>query len=340
MRTSVIFPLAALVGVSASISIPHTRNFVRGQDEKLVTPEEVDLMDLYASYTASAPCNNGTAIGNPVTCYKNCERVEQDGAIVVGSYLGKTTEFAAYMALVESRKQIIWVGRGSATPKNWDTNLKTRLIPSDLVDGAKIHTGFSTAWDEISRDVFTTLEEQVSKHPDYDIIITGGSLGGAVATIAAAHIREAGYQADLYTYGSPRIGNGVLVDFITQQPGKSYRVTHRHDLVPRIPTPNVLWWPDWPQYRHVSPEYWLQGEPSDPNNWPIEDIKICEGNWSRECIASPSNPVDLDFSGSGNDHLNYFGSLTCWNDEKGPVDLAPPKDTIETLGSILGEHPS
>ncbi|CAG9944718.1 unnamed protein product [Clonostachys rosea f. rosea IK726] len=338
MRTGAILHIAALVGLSASTSIPQMRNFVRSQDERTVTPEEVGLMDLYASYTSSAPCNNGTAIGDPVTCYKNCERAEQDGAIVVGSYLGEETEFFAYIALVESRKQIIWVGRGSSTDKNWATNLKTELIPSDLVDGAKIHTGFSTAWDEISHDVLATLEEQKSKHPDYDIIVTGGSLGGAVATVAAAHIREAGYQADLYTYGSPRIGNGVLVDFITQQPGKSYRVTHRHDLVPRIPTP-IIPLPDWPEYRHVSPEYWLQGEPTDPNDWPIEDIKICEGNFNFECISTPFNPIDWNLLDPKNDHRNYFGSLTCWNDEKGPVDLAVPKDTIETLRSIVGEHP-
>ncbi|CAH0028958.1 unnamed protein product [Clonostachys rhizophaga] len=337
MRTGAVLQFAALAGLSASTSIPQMRNFVRSQDERTVTPEEVDLMDLYASYTASAPCNNETAIRDPVTCFKNCERAEQDEAIIVGSYLGEETEFFAYIALVESRKQIIWVGRGSATPKNWDTNFNTTLIPSDLKDGAKIHSGFSTAWNEISHDVFATLEEQVSEHPDYDIIITGGSLGGAVATIAAAHIRAAGYQADLYTYGSPRIGNDVLVDFITGQPGKSYRVTHRHDLVPRVPPP-VSFLPGWAEYRHVSPEYWLQGEPSDPNNWPIKDIKICEGNWNRSCISTPGNPIDWDFESPGNDHLNYFGSLTCWNDEKGPVDLAPPQHTIETLRSIVGDN--
>ncbi|CAH0043332.1 unnamed protein product [Clonostachys solani] len=335
MRKSGILHLAALVGVSAATSIPA----VRGQNEKIVTPEEVDLMDLYASYTASAPCNNGTAIDDPVTCFKNCERVQEDKAIVVGSYLGEQTEFAAYIALVESRKQIIWVGRGTATPKNEETNLQTRLIPSDLVEGGKIHTGFSTAWNEISHDVFATLKEQVSMHPDYDIVITGGSLGGAIATIAAAHIRAAGYQADLYTYGSPRIGNDVLVDFITQQPGKLYRVTHRHDLVPRVPSPSIPI-PDWPEYRHVSPEYWLQGEPADPNHWPIEDIKICEGNLNRECIANPSNPVDWNIWEPENDHQNYFGSLICWNNETAPVDIDSLKHNIETLRLNAGENVS
>jgi hypothetical protein len=216
---------------------------------------------------------------------------------------GSTTEFAAYMAVIESRQQIIFVGRGSCGDANWDTNLNFTLIPNDLAQGALIHGGFQLAWSEISDSVLTTLQDAVSTYPDYDIVFTGGSLGGAVATVAGANLRAAGYDIDIYSYGSPRIGNDVLSEFIQQQPGNIYRVTHNQDPVPRLP-PTAL----FNRYRHISPEYWLNGRPQDVDHWPVENIKICEGGWSRECIANPSNGWNLA------DHQSYFGSLQCWID--------------------------
>ncbi|VUC37959.1 unnamed protein product [Clonostachys rosea] len=329
--------LAALLGFSAAASIPQQRNTVSAKIETTVTPEEVDLMDLYASYSASAICNHGAAIGDLVTCEKNCERVEEDGAIIVGSYIGEKTKFAAYIALVESRKQIIFVGRSSVNIENWATNVNTTLVESGIVKGGMFHGGFSAAWHEISHDVLATLKEQKSKHRDYDIIVTGASLGGAVATVAAAHIRAAEYKADLYTYGAPRVSNDVLADFITRQPGKLYRVTHGQDPVPRVPGRGV-YITDSMKYRHVSPEYYLQGEPADPNRWPIEDIKVCKGNQNDDCISDPSNPEDWDIGSNDNDHQNYFGSLDCGKlkmKPEGPGDGR--ENTLEAFGYIWGE---
>jgi hypothetical protein len=163
------------------------------------------------------------------------------------------------------------------------------------------HQGFQTAWDEIADGVFSAIEEGLAEFPDFDIVFAGGSMGGAVATLGAANARAAGYAVDLYTFGSPRIGNGPLSDFITNQPGAVYRVTHNQDPVPRLP-PMTL----FPAYRHISPEYWLTGEPADPDHWPVEDIKVCEGNDSRDCIANLRNGSDLM------DHTFYLGGLECW----------------------------
>jgi hypothetical protein len=216
-------------------------------------------------------------------------------------YRGDITEFAAYMAVVESRRQIIFVGRGTCGDANWNTDKNFTLIPNDLAEGALIHGGFQLAWSEIADSVLNTLQAAVSRYQDYDIVFTGGSLGGAVATVAGANLRAAGYDVDIYSYGSPRIGNDILSEFIQQQPGKIYRVTHNQDPVPRLP-PTAL----FDKYRHISPEYWLHGRPEDIDHWPTDNIKICEGGWSRECIASPLNGWNLS------DHQSYFGSLQCW----------------------------
>ncbi|MBL4845162.1 MAG: lipase family protein [Planctomycetes bacterium] len=64
--------------------------------------------------------------------------------------------------------------------------------------GGQVHGGFKAAFDSIWPDV-----EQYLKTAPSDVWFTGHSLGGAVATLAAA---RHGSSARLYTYGSPRVG--------------------------------------------------------------------------------------------------------------------------------------
>lgn len=79
----------------------------------------------------------------------------------------------------------------------------------------------------------------------------GHSLGGAIADIAAAEVRNAGTVCDLYTYGAPRIADKNLSGYITTQgKGGNFRVTHFDDPVPRLP-PLLL------GYVHISPEYYI-----------------------------------------------------------------------------------
>lgn len=103
--------------------------------------------------------------------------------------------------------------------------------------------------------------------------MTGHSLGGAIATIAAAEIRNGGTKAELYTYGAPRIGMAKVSDYISAQgaqgKGGNFRVTHTDDPVPKLP-PLTL------GYRHVSPEYFI----GSGNNVAVKpgDVSVYSGN--------------------------------------------------------------
>lgn len=217
---------------------------------------------------------------------------------------GPTTKVQAYTALVDSRKQIIFVGKPTANNDDWAINLDYETIPSDLVEGGMVHQGFSNAWDDISEEVMKTIADATQRYPDYKIIATGHSLGGAVAAIAAANFRAAGYEADHYSYGSPRIGNNILSDFISNQDGLTYRVTLRRDPVPQVPP--ALWGEFFKyQYRHISPEYWLTGYPADPSHWPTGVIGTCSGNLNFTCNSDPTKCADIF------DHGSYFGSMAC-----------------------------
>lgn len=139
------------------------------------------------------------------------------------------------------------------------------------------------------------LKTTTAANPGYKIVFTGHSLGGAVATVAAAKARKLGYAADLYVYGSPRIGNEAFARFVTDQPGRNYRVTHTTDPVPRIP-------PIFLGFRHISPEYWLMGGAANKTDYGVNDIRVCEGTAKIGCNAG-SNGLDFEA------HVYYLGPI-------------------------------
>jgi hypothetical protein len=104
-------------------------------------------------------------------------------------------------------------------------------------------------------------------------------LGGAVATIGGAFLRASGYSIDIYSYGSPRVGNTAFVNAIDAQAGSHYRVTHYNDPIPRYP-PKLF------GYRHTSPEFWLSTGSAMTTSYTAAEIEVCTGIANTECNDS------------------------------------------------------
>lgn len=76
--------------------------------------------------------------------------------------------------------------------------MKTSICGSaNTTDGCGVHHGFYDSWTDVSTFVLATLKKAKAQYPDYLIVSTGHSLGGAIAAIAAAEIRNAGYTVNL-----------------------------------------------------------------------------------------------------------------------------------------------
>ena len=120
-------------------------------------------------------------------------------------------------------------------------------------------------------NVLPNVEAATENYPDYRFIVTGHSLGAALATIAAGDIRKAmpwlADRTELFSYGSPRVGNIVTADFLTKQSDKNYRITSTSDPVPRVPGPTL-------DYMHTSPEYWISMDPDNESPDPMNIWKI------------------------------------------------------------------
>ncbi len=105
---------------------------------------------------------------------------------------------------------------------NWLTNLDAAPVPWRAT--AKVHRGFKRLFDGIWPHIAPLLSVI-----DIPLYYTGHSLGGALATLAAAvHPPDA-----LYTFGSPRVGNAAFARGLDGVP--VYRVRTASDIVTTIP---------------------------------------------------------------------------------------------------------
>lgn len=210
------------------------------------------------------------------------------------------------MGIDTVKQEIVLAFRGSVSIRNWVTDLSLALDDCDEELGypdCKVHSGFRGAWQDTEPLAMSYVDAALAQYPNYTLVLTGHSLGGAAATVAAAYLRKAGRSCDLYTYGSPRVGNEAFALYMgATAKGFNYRVTHFDDPVPQLPPASAL----LGSYRHTSPEYWIMSENSTTTP-SVSDIQVCPGTHNESCNAGTGG---LDISA----HSNYFGSLSaCGN---------------------------
>jgi len=106
---------------------------------------------------------------------------------------------------------------------------------------ARFHQGFINALAEIWEPVFeaTTAELKAADRP---LWITGHSLGGALALLAAwLFLRKFVNVHQIYTFGGPMIGNKDAVRaFDNELKGKIFRYVEPRDPVPQLPTMSLI----------------------------------------------------------------------------------------------------
>lgn len=158
---------------------------------------------------------------------------------------------------IENDNDVVITCRGTE-PNEWnDIQADANAIAAVAETAGKVHSGFKKEVDDLWPEIQKVLIRQ--RKPLY---FCGHSLGGAMATICAgrcylAHIKAE--PAEVYTFGSPRVGNRRYVNFV---PLDYKRWVNNNDIVTRVP-------PTWLGYRHTGTEIYINanGVVSNLKGW-------------------------------------------------------------------------
>lgn len=165
-----------------------------------------------------------------------------------------------------------------SVPADWLTNLDASLAVPDWLPAAgneppKAHRGFLRAYEAVRPTVLAAVEDI---RPDR-IHVTGHSLGGALATLAALDIKTQypNVRVTMYSFGSPRVGDAAFASLYDRTIRDSHRVVHEGDRAPEL-LPELLAHVDRQhtlnrhpdtRYPHHDREYYLE-QLDEEAGWP------------------------------------------------------------------------
>lgn len=186
--------------------------------------------------------------------------------------------------------------RGSDDLRAWQTNLKTR--PVTWAGPGRVHQGFLEALDAAWRVLGRHLTAAGDPRP---LLITGHSLGGGLATLAASRLP----QALLYSFGAPRAGDSAFSHDMDKRAERHFRYVGYRDPVCLLP-PGLL------GYRHCGVAYYIGKEgqvTALPPSHPRPRIRDMESLLRRflSVMREPRKPRRNDLT----DHspINYVSAL-------------------------------
>lgn len=101
------------------------------------------------------------------------------------SFFSSKADIQGFAGYLPDFSAILLAFRGSVDTKNWIANLNTISVTYPGCSGCHVHNGFYSAYQGVSPFVHTAIQSLRAIHRDASIVITGHSLGGAMAILAA-----------------------------------------------------------------------------------------------------------------------------------------------------------
>jgi triacylglycerol lipase len=128
--------------------------------------------------------------------------------------------------------RIIICFRGTEPTQMTDVMADLKAWPKRSKEKGLVHFGFVEALDCVYAKIEECLERiSLGLADETKVICTGHSLGAAVATICASRIDA----HELYTFGSPRVGNASFIKEMKADNIKHYRFVNNNDVVTKVP---------------------------------------------------------------------------------------------------------
>ena len=186
---------------------------------------------------------------------------EPEGVARFGSELGLEAKLISVdntqVYVAQNDQAVVVAFRGSEAPTTLDglkdwllTNANNYLILPEGQSGtefaaagvgARFHRGFLDALAMVWEPLFAAVD-QAFKTKERPLWITGHSLGGAIALMAAWRFHRNFLAVhEIITFGAPMIGNDAASKAFEQEfSGRIYRYVDLEDVVPHLPSVSLL----------------------------------------------------------------------------------------------------
>ena len=145
--------------------------------------------------------------------------------------------------IIGERQGAVILGFGGTDPAVWE-NLATDFINIRPQPDTNTHAGFQAALDSARPEVEQAI--QMARQANKPLFITGHSLGGALAALAAQFADSTGgAPRAIYVFGMPRAGGETFQAAYNARLGAvTFRLVHGLDVVARVPMSGI-------GFRHV-----------------------------------------------------------------------------------------
>jgi pimeloyl-ACP methyl ester carboxylesterase len=212
-----------------------------------------DATEFFLSQAAPSPAALCAEVSRLAYC-ESRTRVERELARAGFSVIESFDKRGTQAILVADKDRAVLAFRGTEGDDPTDIISDALFLPEDWAPGGKVHKGFAKALEFVWPAIAKQLKSLAGQ-----VLFTGHSLGAALATLAASRHPDAG----LYTFGSPRVGDGDFGDSLAQV--DAHRFVNCCDLVCRVPPR---------PYRHVGALHYIDREGNislDPDDSAMAD---------------------------------------------------------------------
>ena len=120
---------------------------------------------------------------------------------------------------------------GSNEKQDWKTNFDFGFLRDGIV---KAHSGYGKGYLSVKPILTKDVCDRYLAKKFERILITGHSSGGAIGVFAALDLANQGYEVELYSFGSPAVGNGMHARVCSQK-FSYWRCFNKFDPVAYMP---------------------------------------------------------------------------------------------------------
>ncbi|KAF9468230.1 alpha/beta-hydrolase [Collybia nuda] len=152
----------------------------------------------------------------------------------------------------------------------------------DANEDIKVHDGFQKTFERTADGMLEAVRTGLESTGTNKVLVTGHSLGAAVATLDAVFLKqnlEPSVEVTTTLFGLPRGGNQEWADFVDSKLGSTFtHISNQNDPVPTVP-------PRFLGYQHPAGEVHIKAVDADGE---ATDIVACGGQENENCSEGNS----------------------------------------------------